>query len=281
MKNVITPIAFAALLTSASAAAAYHGDGVEGLGVPSANDGEIVARMRRRRQDDAEKLAQRSRRAEVVDSGANRPGTKNRRLAPHGQPRNAWRYMFYEGRWWYWAADERWSFYNGRRWVMLPGSSSGRFLARQGGSAGGGSLGGSTGSIPATAGSRFTDSLGAAARNIASGFNDNSSPGIGGMLGGNAGALGQDSELGVSTIPRRVGGTSRAGNDRVGTGGGGLGVVGAGGSIGGGAGGSVGGGAGGPLGGSSRSGDAGSGVGGGSIGGTSVTGGAGAGSSGR
>lgn len=36
---------------------------------------------------------------------------------PHGAAENAWRYQFYNGRWWYWTPHDQWSFYDGRRWV--------------------------------------------------------------------------------------------------------------------------------------------------------------------
>lgn len=34
-----------------------------------------------------------------------------------GRPENQWRYRFYDGRWWYWTANNQWSYYNGRRWT--------------------------------------------------------------------------------------------------------------------------------------------------------------------
>lgn len=39
--------------------------------------------------------------------------------APQGQPANRWRYLFYEGRWWYWKPNAQWSYFDGRRWVDL------------------------------------------------------------------------------------------------------------------------------------------------------------------
>lgn len=36
---------------------------------------------------------------------------------PEGKPENQWRYQFYHGRWWFWSADEKWSFFNGDLWV--------------------------------------------------------------------------------------------------------------------------------------------------------------------
>ncbi|HQU45208.1 MAG TPA: hypothetical protein PK867_20505 [Pirellulales bacterium] len=34
-----------------------------------------------------------------------------------GRPENRWRYRYFQGRWWYWTDDHRWSYFNGRRWV--------------------------------------------------------------------------------------------------------------------------------------------------------------------
>lgn len=31
----------------------------------------------------------------------------------------SWRYVFHQGRWWYWSPAERWSYYDGGRWVQL------------------------------------------------------------------------------------------------------------------------------------------------------------------
>jgi hypothetical protein len=36
-----------------------------------------------------------------------------------GRGENAWRYVFHRGRWWYWSASERWSYFDGARWVNL------------------------------------------------------------------------------------------------------------------------------------------------------------------
>lgn len=36
---------------------------------------------------------------------------------PTGRPENRWRYRLYNGRWWYWANDRSWSFFNGDAWV--------------------------------------------------------------------------------------------------------------------------------------------------------------------
>lgn len=41
------------------------------------------------------------------------------RQRPAGGVGNAWRYVFHEGRWWYWSASERWSYFDGGRWVDL------------------------------------------------------------------------------------------------------------------------------------------------------------------
>lgn len=32
---------------------------------------------------------------------------------------DAWRYLTYQGRWWYWSASERWSYFDGTRWIPL------------------------------------------------------------------------------------------------------------------------------------------------------------------
>lgn len=37
--------------------------------------------------------------------------TQNRRAE------NRWRYVWHNDRWWHWTADERWLYFNGRRWV--------------------------------------------------------------------------------------------------------------------------------------------------------------------
>ncbi|HEV3025704.1 MAG TPA: hypothetical protein VGX76_24695 [Pirellulales bacterium] len=34
-------------------------------------------------------------------------------------PGNAWRYVFHQGRWWYWSASECWSYFDGKRWIGL------------------------------------------------------------------------------------------------------------------------------------------------------------------
>lgn len=39
-----------------------------------------------------------------------------------GAPRHAgdrWRYVFYQDHWWFWSRSERWSFYEGGRWIDL------------------------------------------------------------------------------------------------------------------------------------------------------------------
>ncbi|HVX13551.1 MAG TPA: hypothetical protein VHC22_20365 [Pirellulales bacterium] len=32
---------------------------------------------------------------------------------------NGWRYVFHQGRWWYWHPSERWSYFDGARWIGL------------------------------------------------------------------------------------------------------------------------------------------------------------------
>jgi hypothetical protein len=41
------------------------------------------------------------------------------RIGPLPRDANAWRYVFHQGRWWYWFPSERWSYFDGRRWVDL------------------------------------------------------------------------------------------------------------------------------------------------------------------
>ena len=36
-----------------------------------------------------------------------------------GRSENTWRYVFHQDRWWYWSASERWSYFDGARWVNL------------------------------------------------------------------------------------------------------------------------------------------------------------------
>lgn len=38
------------------------------------------------------------------------------RSARAGTP---WRYVYHQGRWWYWSPAERWSYHDGARWVQL------------------------------------------------------------------------------------------------------------------------------------------------------------------
>jgi hypothetical protein len=56
---------------------------------------------------------------------------------PRGQPQNAWRYVLYNGRWWYWTPDDQWALYNGRRWVTFQPHLIGSSLAGEGTQAGG------------------------------------------------------------------------------------------------------------------------------------------------
>jgi len=40
-------------------------------------------------------------------------------IARWARPGTAWRYVFHQGRWWYWSPAERWSYFDGSRWVQL------------------------------------------------------------------------------------------------------------------------------------------------------------------
>lgn len=51
---------------------------------------------------------------------------------PHGQPQNAWRYVRYNGRWWYWTSGGQWSLYNGQQWATFQPHSIGSSLAGKG-----------------------------------------------------------------------------------------------------------------------------------------------------
>ncbi|HWB14333.1 MAG TPA: hypothetical protein VG826_34220 [Pirellulales bacterium] len=48
---------------------------------------------------------------------------------PRGEPRNAWRYVLYNGRWWYWTPDDQWAVFNGQKWVTFSPESIGSSLA--------------------------------------------------------------------------------------------------------------------------------------------------------
>jgi len=48
---------------------------------------------------------------------------------PRGAAENAWRYVLYNGRWWYWTADNQWALFDGRRWVTFSPESIGSSLA--------------------------------------------------------------------------------------------------------------------------------------------------------
>jgi hypothetical protein len=51
---------------------------------------------------------------------------------PPGQPHNAWRYVRYNGRWWYWMPDDQWALYKGNRWGTFEPHSIGSSLAGEG-----------------------------------------------------------------------------------------------------------------------------------------------------
>lgn len=33
-----------------------------------------------------------------------------------GRPENRWRYRYYRDQWWYWTKENRWAYFDGRRW---------------------------------------------------------------------------------------------------------------------------------------------------------------------
>jgi hypothetical protein len=47
---------------------------------------------------------------------------------PRGEPENAWRYVLFNGRWWYWMPDAEWALYDGRSWVTFQPQSIGSSL---------------------------------------------------------------------------------------------------------------------------------------------------------
>lgn len=51
---------------------------------------------------------------------------------PRGKPENAWRYVRYNGRWWYWTSGGQWSLYNGQQWAAFQPQSIGSSLAGTG-----------------------------------------------------------------------------------------------------------------------------------------------------
>jgi hypothetical protein len=48
---------------------------------------------------------------------------------PPGYPREEWRLVFHDGRWWFWAPNERWLYFDRGRWVAL--SDRANALARE------------------------------------------------------------------------------------------------------------------------------------------------------
>jgi len=48
---------------------------------------------------------------------------------PPGYPRDEWRLVFHNGRWWFWAPNERWLYFDRGRWVAL--SEQAHALARE------------------------------------------------------------------------------------------------------------------------------------------------------
>jgi len=53
----------------------------------------------------------------MVDAGRVRPWRASRIVS--GRPKQDWRLVRYQGRWWYWSDNERWSYFDGARWVQL------------------------------------------------------------------------------------------------------------------------------------------------------------------
>lgn len=269
---------------------------------PASDEEEFVTPLDR--GDEGPEAALGGRPERTRDIGSDR---QNATPGPRGgRPGNRWRYQYYNGYWWYWTPNNRWAFFNGRRWLNYNSELANQWA--RGGAVGGGAVGGggSMGLGGGGYGSGLGTSYGASGRNGIRGGRGN----VGG-LGSQAGALGRGQLPGLGTTPGRSALPSlRGGGGSMAAGG--LGPTGAGGSLGGGAGGSVGGGVTGEglgsslfsnsggmaavpglsgtrgsLGGASgvgitaggRSGDAGSGVGGGMIGGAGIggTGGLGAG----
>jgi hypothetical protein len=46
-------------------------------------------------------------------------GAKSSNAAPARSEGDAWRYKYYEGRWWYWMPSNSWAWYDGRRWIAF------------------------------------------------------------------------------------------------------------------------------------------------------------------
>jgi hypothetical protein len=76
---------------------------------------------------------------------------------PRGAPENAWRYVLFNGRWWYWTPDGEWALFDGRRWVTFLPKSIGSSLADRAGD---------TATAPHDKESRVSGSLEANARSI-------------------------------------------------------------------------------------------------------------------
>ncbi|HVA47230.1 MAG TPA: hypothetical protein VNH11_12755 [Pirellulales bacterium] len=140
---------------------------------------------------------------------------------PKGTPQNAWRYEFYNGRWWYWTPDDRWAFYNGREWVTSPAQPTAGSKTAAAGAARHGELGPMRGRVPSWAysnygGSSFYDPIGkSSAGQTPGGLGTigGAKPAFGGV-GQPVGAAGT-SELGISG--------SRSGDAGSGVGGGSVG----------------------------------------------------------
>lgn len=54
---------------------------------------------------------------------------------PQGAPENGWRYVLYNGRWWYWMPEGEWACFNGRQWVTFLPQSIGSPLKERGSAA--------------------------------------------------------------------------------------------------------------------------------------------------
>lgn len=50
--------------------------------------------------------------------------------APQGRPENSWRYRLWDGRWWYWTAENSWSYFTGDTWVPYTPEAD-RFLSHR------------------------------------------------------------------------------------------------------------------------------------------------------
>ena len=57
-------------------------------------------------------------------------GAESSTAAPAQPESNAWRYKYYEGRWWYWMPSNSWAWYDGRQWIAFEKDPRSRIDAR-------------------------------------------------------------------------------------------------------------------------------------------------------